>query len=98
MTERAYVVVALSFSVFPILMRGALTSCGAFTLVRSPTTSMRRSTDFDHTELLDHVIVLNEQHFHRLLREFLDYYQKRPHALSLLKDPPTAVSENVGAI
>ncbi len=31
-------------------------------------------------ELLDHVIVLNERHLHRLLSSFLDYYHRdRPH-------------------
>ena len=40
-------------------------------------------------ELLDHVIVLNEQHLRRLLREFLEYdHHDRTH-LSLGKDPPT---------
>jgi hypothetical protein len=40
-------------------------------------------------ELLDHVIVLNEQHLHRLLHEFLDYYHNDRTHLSLGKDPPT---------
>lgn len=39
-------------------------------------------------ELLDHVIVLNERHAVRLLREYVEYYNKaRPH-LSLEKDSP----------
>jgi putative transposase len=40
-------------------------------------------------ELLDHVIVLNEQHLLRLLREFLHYYHSDRTHLSLGKDPPT---------
>ena len=39
-------------------------------------------------ELLDHVIVLNEEHLRRLLREFLDYYHDDRTHLSLGKDPP----------
>lgn len=39
-------------------------------------------------ELLDHVIVLNEQHLRRLLRDFLDYYHTDRTHLSLGKDPP----------
>ena len=39
-------------------------------------------------ELLDHVIVLNEGHLRRLLREFLDYYHHDRTHLSLGKDPP----------
>ena len=38
-------------------------------------------------ELLDHVIVLNEQHLHRLLREYVDYYNAdRVH--TQLRDSP----------
>jgi transposase InsO family protein len=40
-------------------------------------------------ELLDHVIVLNEEHLVRLLREFLAYYHSDRTHLSLGKDPPT---------
>lgn len=40
-------------------------------------------------ELLDHVIVLGEDHLRRLLREFLDYYHADRTHLSLGKDPPT---------
>ena len=39
-------------------------------------------------ELLDHVIVLNEEHLVRLLRELLDYYHSDRTHLSLGKDPP----------
>ena len=40
-------------------------------------------------ELLDHVIVLSEQHLRRLLRMFLaDYYHPRRTHLSLGKDSP----------
>jgi putative transposase len=39
-------------------------------------------------ELLDHVIVLNEQHLWRLLREFVAYYHDDRTHLSLGKDPP----------
>ena len=38
--------------------------------------------------LLAHVIVLNEEHLRRLLREFLDYYHNDRTHLSLGKDPP----------
>ncbi len=40
-------------------------------------------------ELLDHVVVRNEPHLLRLLREFLDYYHDDRTHLSLGKDPPT---------
>lgn len=40
-------------------------------------------------ELLDHVIVLSEEHLLRLLREFLAYYHNDRTHLSLSKDPPT---------
>lgn len=39
-------------------------------------------------ELLDHVVVLNEAHLRRLLREFVDYYHNDRTHLSLGKDPP----------
>ncbi len=38
--------------------------------------------------LLDHVVVLNEPHLLRLLREFLDYYHNARTHPSLGKDPP----------
>ena len=38
-------------------------------------------------EMLDHVIVLNERHLHRLLREYVDYYNEdRVH--TQLRDSP----------
>jgi transposase InsO family protein len=40
-------------------------------------------------ELLDHVVVLNEEHLRRLLREFLDYYHHDRTHLALGKDPPS---------
>jgi transposase InsO family protein len=40
-------------------------------------------------ELLDHVIVLNEEHLRRLLQEFLAYYHADRTHLSLGKDPPS---------
>jgi putative transposase len=40
-------------------------------------------------ELLDHVMVLNEQHLRRLLQEFLEYYHHERTHLALGKDPPT---------
>ena len=39
-------------------------------------------------ELLDHVIVLNEEHLRRLLLAFGDYYHKDRTHFSLGKDPP----------
>ena len=39
-------------------------------------------------ELLDHVIVLNEEHLRRLLHEFIDYYHNDRTHLSLGEDPP----------
>jgi hypothetical protein len=37
--------------------------------------------------MLDHVIVLNERHLHRLLREYVDYYNEdRVH--TQLRDSP----------
>ena len=39
-------------------------------------------------ECLDHVIVLNERHLRRILREYLSYYHTCRTHLSLNKDPP----------
>jgi len=39
-------------------------------------------------DCLDHVIVLNERHLHRILREYFSYYQTCRTHLSLNKDPP----------
>lgn len=39
-------------------------------------------------DCLDHVIVLNERHLRRILRDYLDYYHSCRTHLSLSKDPP----------
>jgi transposase InsO family protein len=39
-------------------------------------------------ELLDHVVILNEVHLHRLLSEYVRYYQEDRCHLSLEKDTP----------
>lgn len=39
-------------------------------------------------DCLDHVIVINEQHLRRILREYIDYYHTCRTHLSLNKDPP----------
>ncbi len=39
-------------------------------------------------ELLDHVIVLNEMHLHRLLRKYVDYYNQDRCHYNLEKDAP----------
>ena len=39
-------------------------------------------------ELLDHVIVLGEQHLHRLLREYITYYLRDRTHIGLGKDAP----------
>lgn len=39
-------------------------------------------------DCLNHVIVLNEQHLHRILREYIHYYHTCRNHLSLNKDPP----------
>ena len=39
-------------------------------------------------DALNHVIVLNERHLRRLLREYIDYYHTSRTHLSLDKDPP----------
>ena len=39
-------------------------------------------------ECLDHVIVLNERHLRRILRDYFDYYHISRTHLSLNKDPP----------
>ena len=39
-------------------------------------------------ELLDHVIVLNEDHLHRLLREYVDYYNNADRVHTRLRDSP----------
>ena len=39
-------------------------------------------------ECLDHVIVLDERHLRRILREYVDYYHSRRTHLSLEKDAP----------
>ncbi len=39
-------------------------------------------------DCLDHVIVINERHLRRILREYIDYYHTCRTHLSLNKDPP----------
>ena len=39
-------------------------------------------------DCLDHVVVFNEQHLRRILREYFDYYHNYRTHLSLNKDPP----------
>ena len=39
-------------------------------------------------ECLNHVIVVNERHLRRLLKEYVDYYHRSRTHLSLDKDPP----------
>jgi hypothetical protein len=39
-------------------------------------------------ECLDHVIVLNERHLHRILASYFDYYHRSRTHLSLDKDAP----------
>ena len=39
-------------------------------------------------DALDHVIILNERHLRRLLREYVAYYHNCRTHLSLNKDPP----------
>jgi transposase InsO family protein len=39
-------------------------------------------------DCLDHVIVINERHLRRILREYVDYYHTCRTHLSLNKDPP----------
>ncbi|MFC2173511.1 integrase core domain-containing protein [Acidobacteriota bacterium] len=39
-------------------------------------------------ELLDHVVVLNEDHLHRLLKSYIAYYKEDRTHLSLEKDTP----------
>ncbi len=39
-------------------------------------------------DCLDHVIVINERHLRRILREYVDYYHACRTHLSLNKDPP----------
>ena len=39
-------------------------------------------------ECLDHVIVLNERHLRRIVREYISYYHTCRTHLSLNKDPP----------
>lgn len=39
-------------------------------------------------ECLDHVIILNERHLRRILREYIEYYNTCRTHLSLNKDPP----------
>jgi hypothetical protein len=39
-------------------------------------------------ELLDHVIILNENHLYRLLEEYVDYYNQDRTHYHLNKDPP----------
>jgi len=64
--------------------------CPVRTSVRSPWQNgvAERWIGTCRRELLDHVIVLNEQHLWRLLQEFLDYYHHDRTHLSLGKDPP----------
>jgi transposase InsO family protein len=48
-------------------------------------------------DCLDHVIILNEQHLRRILRDYFDYYHSCRTHLSLNKDSPEARSVEPGA-
>ena len=48
-------------------------------------------------ECLDHVIILNERHLRRILRDYFDYYHSCRTHLSLNKDSPEARSVESGA-
>jgi len=39
-------------------------------------------------DCLDHVVVINERHLRRILRDYIDYYHSCRTHLSLNKDPP----------
>lgn len=52
-------------------------------------------------ECLDHVIILNEQHLRRVLRDYLDYYHRSRTHLGLKKDcpvPRSVESPEIGTI
>jgi putative transposase len=51
------------------------------------------------TECLDHAIVINEQHLHALLAEYLDYYNNdRPHRSLGLQSPLPRSPSRQGAV
>ena len=47
-------------------------------------------------ELLDHVIIRNEHHLERLLREYVDYYHDDRTHLGLGKETPLGRSSHCG--
>jgi len=80
--------------VFGDVFRGRVKAMGIEEVViapRSPWQSpyVERLIGSIRRELLDHVIVLDEQHLRRVLREYLDYYHGARTHLSLGKDAPT---------
>jgi len=60
------------------------------TLVRAPTANRiaERWIGSCRRELLDHVIVLNDVHLRRLIRDYISYYQIDRIRDSLAKDSP----------
>jgi transposase InsO family protein len=50
-------------------------------------------------ELLDHVIVFNEAHLHRLLREYIDYYHDdRTHCATPRRRPAPSIRVAAGCV
>ena len=50
-------------------------------------------------ECLDHIIVLNEQHLHAILREFVAYYnEERPHRTLDLEPPVPTIRADRGPV
>jgi transposase InsO family protein len=63
---------------------------GVITAPRSPWQNpfLERVIGSIRRDCLDHVIVLNERHLRRILRDYLAYYHCSGNHLSLNKDPP----------
>ena len=80
-------------TIFSALVTRTLQSLGIAqirTSIRSPWQNgvAERWVGSCRRELLDHVIVLNEKHLHRLLEEYVDYYNNDRTHYNLGKDPP----------
>ena len=80
-------------AIYGKLVKGRIESLGmeeVITAPRSPWQNpfVERLIGSIRRECLDHVIVLNEAHLKRLLRDYFDYYHACRTHLSLNKDPP----------
>ena len=80
-------------AIYGKLVKGRIESLGMEEIITAPRSPwqnpfVERVIGSIRRECLDHVIVLNEAHLKRLLRDYFGYYHACRRHLSLNKDPP----------